>query len=179
MTGPRGLTGTRIRAAASSRRVARALLRMAVLLAAACGSGSSSQPLPPPTPTPVPTAAGPTPTAAPIAAMPLDAFGTVTSVNRREWIAVHASAPFPIGKGAIVLPPDAGPDAGPLPVPGCRWLPEVDPACEQLGQPVAVGESDWVYGYGTGRTPSGFVAPFQYAAGPTGESAWLFGFGLT
>lgn len=164
-------------------RAALGLLGLTLLLAAACGGGSSSQSLPPPTPTPgptpAPTPAGPTPTAAQIAAMPLDADGTVTSVNRREWIAVHRSAPFPIGQGVIVLPPDAGPDAGPLPVPGCRWLPEVDPACEQQGQPVAVGESDWVYAYGTGRTPSGFVAPFQYASGPAGDAAWLFGFGLT
>lgn len=163
----------------TSRRASGALLWVTLLVAAACGGGSSSQSQPPATPTPAPTSAGPTPTAAPIAAMPLDAAGTVTSVNRREWIAVYRSAPGVIGQGVIVLPPDAGPDAGPLPVPGCRWLPELDPSCEQQGQPVAVGESDWVYAYGTGLTPSGFVAPFQYAAGPAGETEWLFGFGLT
>lgn len=156
-------------------RTSGALLAMALLLAAACGGGSSSQP----PPTPAPTAAGPTPTAAPVAAMRLDADGRVTSVNRREWIAIHRSTYDEIGEGRIVLPPDAGPDAGPLPVPGCRWLPEVDPSCEQLGQPVAVGESDWVYAYGTGGTPSGFAAPFQYAAGPAGETPLLLGFGLT
>lgn len=111
--------------------------------------------------------------------MRLDADGMVTSVNRREWIAIYRSAPGVIGQGVVMLPPDAGPDAGPLPVVGCRWLPEPDPACQQQGEPVAVGESDWVYAYGTGLTPSGFVAPFQYAAGPAGESPWLLGFGLT
>jgi hypothetical protein len=151
---------------------------MTLLLAAACGSSSSFQPLPSPTATPAPTFAGPTPTAGSVAAMRLGAIGTVTSVNTREWIAVYRSTPLPIGQGQIILPPDAGPDAGPVPVVGCPWMPPIDPACEQRGQPLAVGESDWVVAYATDRTPSGFLAPFQYAAGPAGEVEWLIGFGL-
>lgn len=164
----------------TARRASGALLSMTLLLAAACGSGSSSsQSVPSPTATPTATPAGPTPTAGSVAAMRLEATGTVTSVNTREWIAVYRSTPGGIGQGTIVLPPDAGPDAGPVPVVGCPWMPPmIDPSCEQLGQPVAVGESDWVVAYGTGRTPSGFLAPFEYAAGPAGEVEWIFGFGL-
>src|SRR5262245_37071794 len=113
-------------------RASGALLCLTLLLAA-CGGDSSSQPQPPATPTPAPTSAGPTPTAGPVAAMRLGATGTVTSVNTREWIAVYRPTPGIIGQGEIVLPPDAAPDAGPVPVVGCPWMPPIDPSCEQRG----------------------------------------------
>lgn len=143
------------------------------IVAAACGDGGGGPPRPTPTPTPI------TPTPGSVAAMRLDAPGVVTSVNTREWIAVvDPEAYGQVGQGRIVLPLDAGPDAGPVPRPGCRWTPPLDPECQPDGHAVAVGESEWIYAYGTEQTPSGFDVPVQNAAGPEGEVFLLLGFGL-
>ena len=152
--------------------VARTVLALALT---ACGP-SGSEPGPTPTATPVPT---PSATAGPpahIAAMALGVPGQVTSVNAREWIAVvdHFINP---DVGRIVLPPDAGPDAGPLPVPGCPLF-DRPPGCVATAYGKVVAETDWIYGDYIVVTPSQFEIPVQAAIGPQGEVIDLVGFGI-
>lgn len=152
------------------------LLAVLASLALGCGSdgdGGTSGPTPTPAPTPTPVVT-PTPVPVTLAPMALAASGRVNGVNAREWIPVvqRHSLGF-VEDGVIVLPPDAGPDAGPIPVPGCPLSPP-DPACVADGYPVAVGETDWIFGQGMRTTPSGFEVSAQNAYGPAGEIAQIF-----
>ena len=139
------------------------------LLAASCGNSSDT---PPPTPVPTPTSAP-----QPIAAMPLAVAGNLVGVNRREWIVVVRAAgggnADPLG--TVVLPPDAGPGAGPLPVPGCPLL-DAPPGCTAQGTIMSVGETDWTYGQTIFITPSDFRVPIEEAFGPLGEVVDLAAF---
>ena len=123
--------------------------------------------------------AGPTPTAAPIptptpgreiTAMALPGLDRAAGVNGRAWIVVaQQPSPYrPYEPVDVVLPPDAGPDAGPAPVPGCALLSR-DQACRPQASVVAVGETDWVYGQQRITLPSGAVAAIHLAIGPLGE----------
>jgi hypothetical protein len=101
--------------------------------------------------------------------------GTVQAVNAREWVEV-LSTPSYVRSGKIVLPPDAGPDAGPIPSLGCPLSPQ-DPNCvaPKNFRSLAIGETDWIYGaqsfYGS------FEVLYPFAFGPAGEATALFPFG--
>ena len=139
---------------------------LAVTLAA-CGSGgagavSIASPTPVVQPTPVAPGA--------IAAMLLGGRREVaTSVNGRGWItllSLTALSRQPVA-GRIVLAPDAGPDAGPVPVPGCPLAAQSD-GCAVGGDLRVVGESDWVSGY-TYFVASNLRTPLLTLFGPQGE----------
>ncbi len=160
---------------------ATAVVLLAALVAACGGDGGNGGGAPTPTPGETP---GVTPTAAPtgaptpgtiaqIAPMILRApgampLGFARGVNAREWIAI-----FAVRNGSpsthVVLPPDAGPDAGPLPVPGCPLGAGSD-ACELAGSILMqVGETDWVFGSAPVELPS-FTVSFPAVFGPAGEA---------
>jgi len=99
------------------------------------------------------------------------------SVSPREWISLVYVLGSPTEGTAryarVVLPPDAGPDAGPLPVPGCP-LGEASPECEDAGGvPMQVGESDWYFG-STVVDVTSFRVSFPAVFGPDGEVSVLF-----
>ena len=93
-----------------------------------------------------------------------------TSVNARQWITLRRTTPpgDPEQDGRIVLPPDAGADAGLAPVLGC---PFDAPARECMADayPVLVGESEWISGYIRHVAGSGFHFEFAALFGPTGR----------
>lgn len=144
-------------------------------LAAACGPSGSGGGGPTPTPassaTPV-SSATPAPSgAAGIEPMVLrlpgeGASGSASGVNAREWISIEYVQPE--RSWLIALPPDAGPDAGPLPVPGCP-LGADSPSCASGDStPMLVGDSDWYTGFTPVSLPS-FTVDFPGAFGPRGE----------
>jgi hypothetical protein len=116
-------------------------------------------------PTPVPTgAAGIEPM---VLRLPGEgASGFASGVNAREWISIEYVQPQ--RRWLITLPPDAGPDAGPLPLPGCP-LGADSPSCASGGsRPTLVGDSDWYTGFTPVSLPS-FTVDFPAAFGPQGE----------
>ena len=107
---------------------------MLAALALGCGGGSDGDgpagptPTPARTPTPVVT---PTPVPVVLAPMALAASGTVRGVNARESIAVVQRRPTAASRqGVILLPPDAIPTPGHIPVLGCPLSPP-DPAARR------------------------------------------------
>jgi hypothetical protein len=161
------------------------LIALLCSLALACGGGSSgsSAPTPTPAPTGAPTptpAEEPTPTPSPsgptaIVPMSLGAFGRAAGVNAREWILILTQTPRGGQEGRVVLPPDAGPGAGPLPVLGCP-LGAPDPECAVDGFPVSIGETDWIYGVVEFFTKRGLLVQMPLVFGPDGEYAELVAF---
>ena len=146
---------------------------LAVLNVTLVACGNDHQPLgPQPTPRPTQTSFAtprPTQTGAPtLPAMKLGETGRATSVNGREWIVVRSSpAGAVLGfQTAVVLPPDAGPDAGPLPELACfdsSTLP--DGSCfHEFDLPLDVAETDWLSGlavFVSGGAPSAVAVAFQ------------------
>ena len=98
-------------------------------------------------------------------------LGRTFGVNAREWILVSDStASFEFR--AIVLPPDAGEGAGPLPVPGCP-LTAPSPACAVEADPLVIGETDWIFAIAPFASDGGTL--FRPAMmGPLGEIVALF-----
>jgi hypothetical protein len=162
-------------AATRARRGARSALTAALLLAlAGCGPSTGDAP---PGPTPAPTGSGaptPVPTfAAPseIAPMVLAPAGIrATSVSPREWITITVPGTFD-DETVLALPPDAGPDAGPLPVPGCPLF-DRPAGCGARGFIDTVGNSDWATGFAETDITS-VPAYFPAAFGPGGEVSIL------
>jgi len=148
-----------------------------VSLVTACGSdGSGDGPAPTPTPAGTPTTApSAVPTPGGVALVPpmrlqvggADVTGYARGVSPREWIALVYVQGL-TRRTRIVLPPDAGADAGPLPVAGCP-LGAASPECERSGSvAMQVGESDWYFGSTPVELPS-FTVSFPAVFGPAGE----------
>ncbi len=154
----------------------RTLIALLCSLALACGGSSSGSSAPTPAPpvvptptpneepTPVPSPSGPTA----IVPMSLGAFGRTAGVNAREWILILTQVPRGGEEGRVVLPPDASPGAGPLPVLGCP-LGAPDPQCAVDGFTLLIGETDWVYGAIEFITKRGLVVAMPFVFGPAGE----------
>jgi hypothetical protein len=162
-----------------------ALVCLSAVLAACGSSGLGSMPsstATPVQPTPRPTTTSgsvPTPSPVPgIVAMPLatpvvdaHAFVRVDGVNTREWISAQFTAPSFV-TDAILLPTDAGPDAGPLPVPGCPLI-APSPDCAVKASSFAIGETDWIYAVAPFPAEGG-VTFHPAMIGPLGEIVGLF-----
>jgi hypothetical protein len=91
-------------------------------------------------------------------------------VSPREWITITVPGMFD-DDTVLALPPDAGPDAGPLPEPGCPLFARPD-GCGANGLIGTVGNSDWAAGVAESDVPS-VPAFFPAAFGPGGEVAIL------
>ena len=169
------------------RRLGSARLAILTLALAACGSGGTSgapsvsatpaaSVTPAATATPSPSEA-PTPSPdggaglEPMLLLKPDALVSAyaTGVNAHGWISIHyveASGPM------IVLAPDAGPDAGEAPVPGCP-VGAAEPSCARTdAEDLRVGESDWY----VGRIPrflGSTTLSLPTAFGPGGEVVLL------
>lgn len=102
--------------------------------------------------------------------------GVVRAVNAREWIQVDARPAY-INRVKIVLPPDAGGDAGPIPIVGCPLSPQ-DPGClpSTRDRPLAMGETDWIYGWHVVAAGSAGELGYPLVFGPAGEAIPLFPF---
>jgi len=154
---------------------------------AACGSGAGTEggeaPGPEPTSTPAGTSATPTPTTmppeptptGPQVIAPMRIPGRVAhSVNQLGWIAVDGTSlrvPRP-RSGALVLAPDAGPDATPPPVVGCVRE-GLDGSCAEHDVPVEVSDAGWVGALREGLGPDGWSTLPPVVYGPDGESVLL------
>lgn len=161
---------------------------LATLALGACGSSGDGDGGPDPPPTAIPTSGMPTATPAPTTTAPVATpagpelvapmrirGGSARSVNRLGWITVDLTSqrvPRPLG-GAVVLPPDAGPDAVPPPAIGClRERP--DGSCEgEHDVPLGVADPGWVLAVREGFGPDGWSRLPPVAYGPDGEAVLL------